>query len=135
MGTKKSAKRTISGKEAMEFFKGILQPVAEQIAELRVQTNGIVFVIHDPGPLVHNALKAVGMKAPSNRTTVIASPCSEAARVWGHDPITRKWCEKEPADGEIKVFLLSGNGTKLLTLIFEDGNVILKSEPDIYPVH
>lgn len=48
--------------------------------------------------------------------------------------MTRRWCSDPPVDGSIKVFLVDGDGSALLTLDFTESGINVKQEPDVYPV-
>lgn len=120
--------------EAGEAIRSIIQSVADDIAKVRVVTNGIVFVVHTPGRVTRQAMKKLGVRLKKNGTTVFGTSCHDAARAVGHDSVTRRWCEGAPSEQEIKVFLISGDGSALLTLTFDDHGVKVKKEPDIFLV-
>ena len=121
--------------QQMEILKSIIQPVWEQIVAGRLMLNGIVLVVHNPPKYIRNVLKSVKIKAPARMTSVTAMTCEHCTKVFGHDPVTRKWCATPPQDGEIKIFLNSGRGTALLTFhIDEEGNIVnMTKVADKYP--
>lgn len=113
----------------------ILKPVAEEIAQIREATGGIVVVVHKPMALARKAFKTLKIKLrPAGETSVFGFDCANAVAALGHDLITRRWCSEPPQHDEIKVFLCAGDGTALLTMKVNDGAVLIKKEPDIYPV-
>lgn len=118
----------------MERLKSILAPMAEQISRVRCETNGIVFVVHKPGKVARRAMDHLGIYLRPQRNNVFGLACPDAARAVGHDLVTRGWCEAPPVEDQVKVFLVAGNGTALLTLNFTDDGIEVVKEPDIYPV-
>jgi len=46
--------------------------------------------------------------------------------------VTRKWLETPPPDDALKVFLISGSGSALLTLHYKDGQVRVEKESDMH---
>jgi hypothetical protein len=113
---KNSETVTLDPEKATEFIKGILGPVSEQIAECRDDTNGIVFVLHRPGKLAKAMMKKLGVKLIGAKTTVFGLTCDHATKAFGHDLVTKRWCQTEPNDDQIKVFLSVRDGTALLTV-------------------
>ena len=110
----------------------ILAPVAMQIALAREATEGIVFVVHRPGKLARAAMATLGAKVNRKGTTIFGVKCGDLSEIFAHDLVTRRWTEAPPVDGQIKVFLFSGDGTALLTLNFEGGGIRVVKEPDVY---
>jgi len=127
-----TAVRIVKGQDAVDYVRAILQPVSYAIGEARCATDGIVFVIHKPLALARKALKKTGMPFDRKGTTVLGATCSQAARVWGNDPVTKLWCEQPPVDGQIKVFLIVDNGSLLVTLNFVDDQVRVSVVPEVY---
>lgn len=101
---------------------------------MRELTNGIVVVVHNPGSLAKRAMKTLGAKVRSRRTTVFGYSPKDAVVALGHDPVTRLWCAQPPAENQVKVFLIAGDGTALLTLNFSEEGIKVEKEPDLYPV-
>lgn len=116
--------------EDMKRLAKILKPVAEEIALCAVASEGIVFVVHRPGPLAHRAMAKLGVRLVPGKTTVFALSCADAA-ARGHDPVTRRWLSTPPKDDEIKVFLIAGEGTALLTLRFTDDGIQVSTPPNL----
>jgi hypothetical protein len=99
----------------------ILCSVAGEIATCRAECNGIVFVVREPRPQHLKALRRVN--APLREgTSVFACTCSEAADLWADDTVTRRWCSEPPQVLEVKVFLIIGDRTGLLTINQESGS-------------
>lgn len=121
--------------KGVEQLASIIRPVSLQVAAASVETDGgIVLVIHNPGALAIEALKNLGFEPPVGRTTVYGIR-REDALPFGTDPITLRWITAAPVDGEISVYLASGDGTALLTLCFhESGKVVVKKESDMHLV-
>lgn len=129
-----SRKTLPSPQQQLELLKSILAPVAHEVAAARETTNGIVVVVHNPGSVAKRAMKKVGAKVRARGTSVFGLVCSDAVAALGHDLVTRRWCGAAPNDGQIKVFLIAGDGTALLTLNFTDEGIKVEKEPDVYPV-
>jgi hypothetical protein len=117
---------------SLDRVQSILMPVALEIATAREATNGIVFVVHRPGKTARAAMVKIGTPLRHKRTTVFGLSCSDATVAFGHDLVTKRWIAIAPLDGQIKVFLIAGDGSALLTLNFEDGEVHVVKEPDVY---
>lgn len=132
MGKKKQRGR--NKEDSADVLKGILAPVAEQIAAAHLQCNGIVVVVHKPGKVARQAMEKIGLPCSSGGTTVAGVSCVDAVAAFGHDTITRRWVAVAPKEDEIKVFLVSGNGTALLTLQFRDGQVFVTKQSDLHAV-
>lgn len=130
---KKSKKKPATAAASGDVLKSILVPVADDIEAVRVASNGIVVVVHKPGPVTKQAFAKLEVKLEP-KTSVFGLPCEHAVAAFGHDLVTKRWMSNPPADEEIKIFLCSGEGSALLTMSFENGQVHVKKEPDIYPV-
>jgi hypothetical protein len=116
-------------------LKAIFVPVADKIAKAREATDGIVVVIHNPGALAKKAMKKLGVKLQRHAaTTVVGLRCSDAVAALGHDPVTSRWCAAAPKDDQVKIFLVAGDGTALLTLNFTGKGVRVEQEPDLHSV-
>lgn len=63
----------------MDILKSILVPVSREIAETRVASGGIVFVVHKPGPTSKKPMKKLGVKVRPKGTVVFGLACSDAA--------------------------------------------------------
>jgi hypothetical protein len=123
----------LSPDESAKALSKILESSIGQVVELRNESDeAIVFVVHRPSELAQTAMKALGVPVSDKKDTVFGLSCQDAARAWGNDLITRRWCSAPPKEDEIKVFLIAGNGTALLTLSWEDGKVMIDKEPDIF---
>jgi len=110
----------------IETLRGILQPYAHEIAEARVATNGIVFVVHQPGPLARQAVAKLNGPAGD---PVFARTCREAQHFCAKmDRATVDWLGVPPVEGQIKILLIAGDGTALLTLNFVNGEVLVNVE-------
>jgi hypothetical protein len=72
------------------------------------------------------------IQASKEKDTVFGLSCQNVAATWGNDLSTRRWCAAPPKEDEIKVFLIAGNGTALLTLSWEEGRVMIDKEPDLF---
>ena len=131
---KRDNMQVLPSEESAEFLKGILLPVAEEIAEVREALDGIVFVVHNPGKVALQAMTKLGVEALPNKTMVFGLTCPDATTAFGHDPITRRWCNEEPGEDQIKVFLMAGDGTALLTLEETPDGTIIHKESDLAPV-
>lgn len=133
--TTPNSRSSSAPESSSSHLQSILAPVAHQVAEVRAITNGIVVVVHNPGSLVKRAMKKLGAKVRSRGTFVFGYECPTAAAALGHDPVTRRWCAEAPEENQIKVFLVAGDGTALLTLNFsEQGIITVEKKPDLYPV-
>lgn len=119
---------------SFEPVRRVLVSVGVEIAVARETTNGIVFVVHRPGKTARAAMATLGARVRPNATTVFGVKCGDLSEIFAHDFVTRRWTEVPPLDGQIKVFLFSGEGTAQLTLHFEDGGIRVVKEPDVYGV-
>lgn len=111
-------------------FSHILQPVRQAIVDARDETGGIVFVVHHP-PKEHCAMwHFFGIDAKPDGTAVFGMTCADALDVFERgDLATRRWLAQAPAWDSIKVFLVAGEGTALLTLRFDETTVWVSWEP------
>lgn len=116
---------------SLDRLRSILMPVAVEIASAREATNGIVLVVHRPGKTARAAIGKIGAPVRRTGTTVSGLSCSDATAAFGHDLVTKRWTEAAPLEGQIKVFLVAGDGSALLTLNFEDGEVRVVKGPDV----
>jgi hypothetical protein len=120
--------------ESAVLLRGLLEPVMGSIKAQRKERAGIVMVVHRPGRLTLQALKKAGVPIKHLKkrgTTVFGTTCEGCAAVFGHDLVTRGWAATPPAEGETKIFLMSGNGSLLITMSeVEGGRVRLHVEPD-----
>jgi hypothetical protein len=107
-----------------EDFRKILQPVRQAIVDARDETGGIVFVVQNP-PASHVEMwRSLGIEAKPGGTAVVGMTCAEALEVFERgDLATRRWLAEAPAWDSIKVFLVTGEGTALLTLRFGETTV------------
>ena len=117
----------------IERLRSIILPVAEEVAKARLAFDGIVVVVHMPLPLARQAMKKLGKNVNPRGTTVFGLSCQGAVAVFSNDPVTKRWCGAAPVEDQIKVFLIAGDGTALLTLNFTPGGCIdVLKEPDVY---
>ena len=117
-------------KSTIEHLKAILVPVATQIAV--AAEIGIVLVAHNPDKTARQALRRIGLNVQRGKTTVYAMSIEAATKDLGHDYVTRKFLSTPPGEDEIKIFLVGGSGTALLTLQFKDDIVHVKKESDMH---
>ena len=113
-------------------LKQMIVPHAERLAEL--SNVGIAFLVYNPGESARAALVATGCPAVAG---VFALSCVDAAEKFGNAGATTKaWCLKLPGERQIKVFLIAGEGTALLTLNFIEGDgVRIDVEPQAGDLH
>lgn len=125
---KKSQLLTRTTDDTGAILKSMLAPLAEKIARAREDAD-VVFVVHKPGGLARRALHKWGVKYEP----VFGMSAFDAARAADWDVLTRKWLGEPPhSDDQIKLFLISGDGTALLTLTVRDGGVVVDKAPDLH---
>jgi hypothetical protein len=122
-------RQVLHGGDALTVLQSILNPLAEKIEEVSRQAD-VVFVVHRPTAETRVALKKRGLDGAS----VYGMSAYDAARFAEWDALTRKWLAALPEEDQVKIFLISGDGTALLTLTLRGGMVMVNKEPDIYPV-
>lgn len=121
------------GHDATAYLQGIIRPLAWEIAEARVATEGIALVVHKPGKVAKQALKQQGLPATEG---VWGLTCGQAVAALGTDLQTREWLADPPKEGQTKIYLVVDDGTLLVTLTRgEDGVVYIDWVPDIYLVN
>lgn len=114
----------------MQWIEKIVRPVAKEIVEAWAQDTGrIVLVIYNPNDTTIQAFEKMGLRLTGG-TTVAAMQQSDAATVW-QDAVTKRWLAKPTTDEAIKVLLVSGGGTALLTFRFADDTVHVFAEPNL----
>lgn len=118
-------------KESMQHLGKILNPVIMQV-EAAALSAGIALVVHDPDKVARKAMRILNLKVKRGATTVHAMSPDMGVVSFGHDYVTRKWLETPAPEDALKVFLISGGGSALLTLTFKDGQVIVKKESDMH---
>jgi 1-aminocyclopropane-1-carboxylate deaminase/D-cysteine desulfhydrase-like pyridoxal-dependent ACC family enzyme len=116
------------------LLKGVFGIVANEVAKAREATDGIVVVIHNPDSAAKMAMMKLGVEVRSHSTTIVGYSCQEAVAALGHDVMTRRWCAAAPRDNQVKVFLVAGDATALLTLNFTGKGVRVEQEPDLHSV-
>lgn len=109
---------------SIEKLKSIIQPHAEDIAICHMATrnmhgSAIVFVVHKPGSIAMEALRVLGCADPLP-PPVFAMPCKQASQAFAMLPATSAWLKSPAKKEQIKIFLIAGNGTALLTLNISD---------------
>ena len=117
-----------------EDFRQLLQPVRQAILEAREKTGGIVFVVHNPFPEHCAMWRDFGIDVKPHGTAVFGMTCADAIAAFEQSDIaTRRWLAQPPDRDSIKVFLIAGDGTVLLTLRFDKGTVWVSWEPEPRP--
>lgn len=81
------------------MLKGILVPVADEIAAARVVCEGIVLVVHKPAAMARKAMKKIGMQVRPRLTTVAGVSNTDAVAALGHDVVTRRWWRRTARTG------------------------------------
>lgn len=117
-------------KTSMQHLENIIDPVFDQVAVASLK--GIAFVVHNPDIVARKAIRNTGQYVKRGATTVYGLTCERAAKVWGTDFVTRKFLSTPPGEDQIKIFLVAGGGSALLTLHFVDGQVFITKESDMH---
>lgn len=117
----------------IQNLKKILTPVIEGLAaEAPTALGEVILVVHKPRGVAVEALRKLGLIPETEDTCAYAG----AHLVDGFtDGPTRRWLAAPPEPHTVKIFLIAGEGTALLTLDLTDPDkVIVRKQADLYLV-
>lgn len=111
----------------------ILLPHIDAIVGLSEAGDSIVFVVHRPSQQAANAMRRLGAKLRKG-TTAFSRTCADLVPIFARDEVTRNFISQPSAPDRLRIFLVVGGGTELLT-IFGDGsgNIYVEAESNTPP--